>query len=411
MKFPKKSAAIHANRERLWDHVRLLCEEIGPRLSGTPADERTVEYISAHFRRCGTRVEVQDFPCPGWEHEAAELTLLATSGSEPLPAFAQTFTEACDIEAELVGVGTRYELELAPDLEGKILLLYGEAASNLAADRNSTLLSAEGRRPSAVIVMGSGEEVSTKLIRDPFLRVPAVAVSYSVGLMLRENEGRRARLRIRARRYNSIGHNVIGRLPGEGKGHIVVAAHYDTAANSPGATDNASGTAVILELCELFAAAGKCNLGIDFIAYGAEEYGRHGGNLGGNLGSVEYVRRHPVETKEAWAVVEADCIGTIAVPPRVRVMGWSASQKESVLGVLQQFPRYIANVRPETEAPRTAFSLPGVPVLAFVNDYGKLPIHTAQDTIDLMSPDELAFSAQVIAAVVDHLSAGLAWTA
>ena len=58
---------------------------------------------------------MQDFPCPGWSHEATELTLLATSGPEPLPAFAQTFTEACDVEAELVGVSTRSELELAPD--------------------------------------------------------------------------------------------------------------------------------------------------------------------------------------------------------------------------------------------------------------------------------------------------------
>lgn len=408
MIFPRNSATMYVNRERLWDHMRVLCREIGPRLSGTPADGRAVEYISGHFRRCGTKVEVQDFPCPSWSHEATELTLLGTSDPESLPAFAQTFTEACDIEAELVKVGTWYELELAPDLEGKILLLYGETASNLAADRNPTLLSAEGRQVSAVIVIGNSEAVSTKLIRDPFLRIPAVAVSRSAGLRLRENVGRRARLRIRARRYGSMGHNVIGRLPGESKGHIVVTAHYDTAANSPGATDNASGTAVVLELCELFAAAGKRELGIDFIAYGAEEYGRHGGNLGGNMGSVEYVRRHPVETKEAQAVVEADCIGTIAVPPRVQVMGWSKPQREGIMGVLQQFPRCMADVRPETEAPRTAFSLPGVPVLAFVNDYGKLPIHTAQDTMDLMSPDELAFSVQVIAAVVDHLSSELA---
>jgi aminopeptidase YwaD len=335
------------------------------------------------------------------------LTLLTTSGPESLPAFAQTFTEACDIEAELVGVSTRYQLELAPDLEGKILLLYGEVATNLTADRNPTLLSAEGRQASALIVISSNETVSTKLIRDPFLRIPAVAVSHSMGLRLQENEGRRVRLRIIARRYDSTGHNVIGRLPGESKEHIVVVAHYDTAANSPGATDNASGTAVVLELCELFASMDKRKLGIDFIAYGAEEYGRHGGNLGGNLGSVEYVRRHPVGIKAARAVVEADCIGTLAVPPRVQVMGWSNYQRKEILGVLQQFTRYMVDVRPETEAPRTAFSLPGVSVLAFVNDYGKLPIHTAQDTIDLMNPDELAFSAQVIATVVDHLSSGL----
>jgi aminopeptidase YwaD len=255
--------------------------------------------------------------------------------------------------------------------------------------------------------MSRSETVSTKLIRDPFLRIPAVAVSHSVGLKLRENEGRRVQLRLIARRYESIGHNVIGRLPGESKEHIVVVAHYDTAANSPGATDNASGTAVVLELCELFATTGKRHLGIDFIAYGAEEYGRHGGNLGGNLGSVEYVRHHPLEVKTTQAVVEADCIGTVAVPPRVQVMGWSPDQRKEILPVLQQFPRYIVDVRPETEAPRTAFNLPGVSVLAFVNDYGKLPIHTAQDTINLMNPDELAFSTQVIATTVEHLSSGL----
>jgi len=407
MGFPMKSAAIHISRERLWEHERVLCEEIGPRLSGTQADERTVEYISGHFRRCGTKVEVQDFPCPSWEHKTTELTLLATSGPESLPAFAQTFTAACDIEAELVCVRTLYQLELAPDLEGKILLLCGEVATDINADRNPILLSAEGRQAPAVIVMSRSEMVSTKLIRDPFLRIPAIAVSHSVGLILQENEGKTVRLRIIASRYDSIGHNVIGRLPGESKEHIVVAAHYDTAANSPGATDNASGTAVVLELCELFATTGKRELGIDFIAYGAEEYGRHGGNLGGNLGSVEYVRRHPLEVKTTQAVVEADCIGTVAIPPRVQVMGWSPFQRKEILGMLQRFPRYMVDVRPETETPCTAFSLPGASVMAFVNDYGKLPIHTAYDTMDLMDPDELAFSAQVIATVVDRLSSGL----
>ena len=103
-------------------------------------------------------------------------------------------------------------------------------------------------------------------------------------------------------------------------------------------------------------------------------------------------------------MIEADCVGTLDIPPRVRVMGW-AHQRNGILDVLQQFPRCVVDVRPETETPRTALNLPSVPVLAFVNDYGKLPIHTAQDTIDLMSPDELAFSAHIIAAVVNHLSA------
>ncbi len=391
---------IEVDQERLWNHLRVLCEEIGARLSGTPADERTVQYMAEHFQRCGAEVEVQDYPCPAWEHESTELTLLGADGTEQLPAFAQTFTETCDVEAEFVCVGTRDELEFAPDLEGKVLVLYDRLATSLASDRNPAVLTAEERQAAALVAVNPAETVSTKSIRDPFLRVPAVAVAQSVGRKLRQNEGERLRLRIRARRYDSTGHNVIGRFPGEEPGHVVVPAHYDTAAESPGATDNASGTAVVLELCEVFAAAGRRRLGIDFIAYGAEEYGRNGYNLG----AVEYVRRHASETALAQAVVEPDCIGMVDLPPMVRVMGFPTDQNEAVLSVLREFSRYIVDVRPDTEPPRTSFHLLGVPALWFVNDYGKVPIHTAQDTIDLMRPDELAFSAEVVAAVVEHLA-------
>jgi hypothetical protein len=394
---------MKVDRDRLWNHLQFLCEDIGPRLSGTPEDERAVEYIASHFRKCGARVEVQDYACPSWEHESTELTLLAPGTQQPLPAFAQTFTEACDVEAEYACVGTREELEFAPDLDGKVLVLCDRLGTSLAIDRNPALLIAEERRAAAIVAVSPSETVSTKMVRDPFLRVPAAAVAQSVGVELRRSEGGRLRLRIRARRYDSTGHNVIGRFPGEEPGHIVVPAHYDTSAESPGATDNASGTAVVLELCELLAASGKRRLGVDFIAYGAEEYGRNGENLG----AVEYVRRHPAEVAQARALVEPDCIGTAALPPRVRVMGLPAGQNDAVVDVLQKFARYLVDVRPDTEPARTCFHLSGLPALWFVNDYNKLPIHTAQDTIDLVSPDELAYSAEAIAAVVAYLGSDI----
>ena len=387
-------------KDRLWEHLRYLCEEIGPRLSGTPADEEAVTYMASHMRRCGAKMEVQDYPCPGWDYEGTELTLLGDGGPQSLPALAQTFTNGCDVEAELAVVGTRHELEFRPDLEGKILVLHGEAGSNLAMNRNVGLQAIEERRPAAAIVATSAEHVSSKLIRDPFLQVPAAAVAEPVSRLLMEREGTRARLRIRARRYDSTGHNVIGHLPGAEEGRIVVGAHYDTAALTPGAADDASGTAVVLELCEVFAAAAERRLGIDFIAFGAEEYGRHLRALG----SVEYVRRHPDRTRATRTVIQMDGVGTAGCTPQVHVMGWPEERKEEVLRVLGQFPRYQVDEKQIMSSDHAPFLLNGVPALAFMNSGSGVPIHTPADSMELMDRDELAFTAEVVAAVVRHLA-------
>ena len=62
------------DQERLGGDLRTLCQDIGPRLSGTAGDERAVSYIADHH--AAGRVEVQDFPCPSWEHDSTELWLL-----------------------------------------------------------------------------------------------------------------------------------------------------------------------------------------------------------------------------------------------------------------------------------------------------------------------------------------------
>ncbi len=390
---------MDVSKERVWNHARLLCEEIGPRLSGTPGAERAVEHIAQHMRKCGAEVEVQDFPCPSWEMESTELTLLGPDGEEAIPALAQTFNESCEVEAELASVSTWHELEFGPGLDGKAIVLHGGAAPNIALDRNVTLLTGE-ERGVALIVVSPDETVSSKLTRDPRLGVPSVGVAQSVGRKLIKSAGRRIRLKIRARRFTATAHNVIGRLPGEQEGHIVIAAHHDTAAYSPGATDNASGAAALLELCQILSEERDRKLGIHFVTYGGHEYGRHKSNLG----SVQYVRHHADDVARARGVLEADVIGTVAGPPRARIGGWPPRQKEGILSVLWRAARLDLTVRPDSEPPRTGLGLVGVPALTFVNAFSTIPIHTAQDTIDLLCPDELAAATELMAGVVRYLT-------
>lgn len=392
---------LEPSQARVWKHLQVLCEEIGPRLSGTPGDDRATQYMLEHMRRCGLETEVQEYPCPAWEHGETTLTMLKEGRAVFLPAVAQTFSEACDVEAQIACAGSLKELDLAPELEGKVLVLHSQLASSLAADRSPALLAAEERRAAALIVVSPAETVSTKLIRDPFARVPSVAVPRSTGEVLLSSGGSRVTLRLEARRYESIGHNVIGRVPGDAAEHVLVAAHYDTAADVSGAVDNASGTAVLLELCERFATQPRRRQGIHFVAYGAEEYGRTGH---GCLGAVEYVRRHPDDIERARAVVEIDCVGTTALPPSVTLMDFPRALREELSGVLAGFPRCGVQLRPESQTSGTPFSLTRLPTVWFVNAYPKIPIHTAQDSIDLLSPQEMVYTVEAASAALEHLT-------
>src|SRR5690606_24308011 len=77
-------------------------------------------------------------------------------------------------------------------------------------------------------------------------------------------------------------YNVMARLPGTGRPDdiIVVGAHYDSISQSPqttapGAEDNGSGTAGLLELARILAPA-RPEATILFIAYAGEEQGLNG---------------------------------------------------------------------------------------------------------------------------------------
>ncbi|HEX6231775.1 MAG TPA: M28 family peptidase [Jiangellaceae bacterium] len=105
--------------------------------------------------------------------------------------------------------------------------------------------------------------------------------------------------------------NVIADLPGfdVAEPHVVIGAHLDTVAVAPGAEDNASGIAVLLELARL-AAAAPPPVDVRFIAFGAEEP-RGSGDQMHHFGSQQYVRDLPT-TDPVTAMVSLDRVGVAA---------------------------------------------------------------------------------------------------
>jgi Zn-dependent M28 family amino/carboxypeptidase len=77
-----------------------------------------------------------------------------------------------------------------------------------------------------------------------------------------------------------IHHNLVLNLPGTSsnkahQGMILIGAHYDAVPGTPGADDNASGVAVLLELARVFAAQ-PARRPIRLVAFDLEEYGVKG---------------------------------------------------------------------------------------------------------------------------------------
>lgn len=161
----------------------------------------------------------------------------------------------------------------------------------------------------------------------------------AAGIGVREratNNERRAALYI-ARRFESYGYkvhiqkfsvdggtsrNVVARWPGSITHPFVIGAHLDTVPASPGANDNASGVAAMLEAARLSAGRGPTRY-IRWVAFGSEEYGDDGTH---HDGSKEYVRRlGPKGRKRTPGMLSVDMIadgkplltGSFGIGPRV----------------------------------------------------------------------------------------------
>jgi len=112
--------------------------------------------------------------------------------------------------------------------------------------------------------------------------------------------------------------NVLAYLPGKSDEYVIVGAHYDHLGKGdshslapsqigqihPGADDNASGTAGVLELARIFAPlAGKLDRGMLFANFAGEEQGL--------LGSAEWVKEPTRPLAKAVAMLNMDMIGRI----------------------------------------------------------------------------------------------------
>jgi hypothetical protein len=206
-------------------------------------------------------------------------------------------------------------------------------------------------------------------------------------------------------------HNVVAYLPGTSDEYVIIGAHYDhlglggqyslapslTGTVHPGADDNASGTAGVLELARAYSKQPRAKRGILFLNFAGEEQGL--------LGSAYYAEHPLLPLANAVAMINLDMIGRMR--DNKLYLGGADTGSTFRAAIEKLVPQSGLKVDysggpSEGSSDHTSFSAHQVPALFFFSglhaDY-----HKPSDTWDKIDAPAAAKLLGLVSAVTDSL--------
>jgi Zn-dependent M28 family amino/carboxypeptidase len=198
--------------------------------------------------------------------------------------------------------------------------------------------------------------------------------------------------------------NVVAVAPGTDRDqpHLVVGAHLDTVPQAPGAVDDASGIAIVLEIARM-ARLQPPPYPVVFVAFAAEEPRGPGDDLH-HFGSQEYVRQ--LTPAQRRGLIGAVAIDSVGVSRDVPVCSATETPGAFVRGVRTAVRDAGLPVRSCVNRTSDHWSfvrngLAGVRVgLAGTQEYAEY--HSARDTVDVVDPAALATAGQAVWAALQR---------
>ncbi len=207
-------------------------------------------------------------------------------------------------------------------------------------------------------------------------------------------------------------HNVVAYLPGETDEYVAIGAHYDhlglgyayslspnqMGTVHPGADDNASGTAGVLELARWFAAQPKQRRGILFLTFAGEELGV--------LGSGYYVKHPELPLAKAAAMINLDMIGRIQNSEvHLSGEGTGTTLQKTVNEIASKYNLLlkVADKGGYGPSDHMWFTVSQVPVLFFFSSLHQ-DYHRPSDTWEKINAPDAARLLSLVAAITERLA-------
>jgi len=390
------------NIENIYNSLNELTKN--PRVAGTSSEMRAAAFLTAQLKAEGYEVAVQPFDFERYVIPESHGLVVEGFASPFSPAPFQYSVDG-NVDGQLVDAGYGLKKDYKKtDVEGKIALV----AVDKTAFSELVLLASDAGAKAIVLYFPDELEIDKwTLGREHFEDfIPALALTYDEGTKLVElvknDNPVNAAVKIEGARIDKAASQnlIVTKHPtSEASDDIIlIGAHYDSVDEAPGASDNASGTAVVLELARIFKEV-PTNKEIRFLFFGAEEEGLHG--------SEKYVSALTKdEIKRSAAMFNLDMVGS-ADAGELSIQTIDGSDN-AVTKVASKANETLNGDPIETDfgdrSDHTPFHNAGIDAALFIYNPVEEWYHTPEDTIEKLSKDRLVNVAKIVGTSVFELT-------
>ena len=403
---PKISEAYVQKAKR---YIDALCGVKPNRRTGSPGNRAATDFFIETLKPFDYALDTAPFPCLDFRDGGARLTCKG----QPFEVFVSPYSLGCDAAAGLVTAADVCELEEC-DCRGQILLMRGDLCAEQLMPKNFVFYNPdhhkliysllEEKQPAAIVTATSrnpdlvGALYPFPLIEDGDFDIPSVYCTEDTGKDIAARAGEVFHLESKAERIPSAAANVLACKNPRAGNKITVCAHIDAYGNSPGASDNATGAAVLLLLAEMLDGY-KGDAGIELIALNGED------NYSA-AGQMDYLRRYGEETGRISLAVNIDDVGFIHGRSAFSFYGCPEALQNRAAAVFGRYPSLAAG-EPWYQGDHMIFVQKGVPALAFTSEnVAELMggyTHTGRDTPDIVDCRKVAEVAEALGELIQAL--------
>ncbi|HPF36826.1 MAG TPA: M20/M25/M40 family metallo-hydrolase [Candidatus Krumholzibacteria bacterium] len=392
-----------------------LCDEIGPRLNGSPAMARAIDWAVAHLRADGADdARREPVLVPHWVRGAERARVLAP-WSMPLPVIGlggTVGTPPGGLEADVLVVESFEELEARrAEAAGRIVLFnmpwegYGKTVQYRTKGADAAARHGAVGCLIRSVTQSWSSPPHTGIMRyaggDTIPRIPAAAIPVRDAARMARQQARglpvRVRLELEAEMLPNIEQgNVVADLRGREKPEeiVLVSGHFDSWDAGCGIHDDGAACVIAMEVLRQLAALDmRPRRTVRVVLWADEEMTQ--------TGSKAYVEAHADELEKHVAAIESDS-GCFAPA------GWSVRGDSLTVAAVAELAAHLEPLGASAVSEGWAgvdvralneLGVPGVGHRVHNDDYF-LYHHSPDDTVDKIDPDHVKANVAALTAMV-----------